>query len=48
MASLESGVGYLKLDTGFSANVPGAQLGTTAVCSTYTRTVHHLQNMHRN
>jgi hypothetical protein len=45
MASLESGVCYLFLDTAGTANVPGYQNAPQKACSTYIRTTAHMQNV---
>jgi hypothetical protein len=48
MANLESGLGYICLDTAETWNVPERQNGTTGACSTSIRTTHHMQNLLQN
>ena len=45
MASLESGLGYLYLDTAGIVMVPRHPNVTMGMCSTYIRTTQHLQNL---
>ena len=48
MANLESGLGYIYLDTTETSNVPERQNSATGACSTSIRTTHHMQNLLRN